>query len=150
MRTLTGRVWGSRLRLRHVVVPLVSRRRRRFCHGLLLVHRRGRCVFPRWHSFVYGVQTLGLGERGNFVIRWKTLESCTTEKRKRWSRMSKHVGSIRPTKPLQRDFLSYTIIQLYYWNVHYRRIIIIEIRYFCFLNVSLHDRIVKYTVRCIF
>lgn len=76
-RTLIGRVWGSRLRLRHVVVPLVSRRRRRLCHGFLLVHRRGRCVFPRWHSFIYGVQALGLGERGNFVIRREALESCT-------------------------------------------------------------------------
>lgn len=75
LRTLIGRVCGSRLRLRHVVVPLVSRRRRRLCHGFLLVHWCGRRVLPRWHSFVYGVQTLGLGERGDFVIWREALES---------------------------------------------------------------------------
>lgn len=73
--TLIGRVWGSRLRLRRVVVPLVSRRRRRLCHGFLLIDRRGRRVLSRWHSFVYGVQALGLGERGDFVIRREALES---------------------------------------------------------------------------
>lgn len=83
-RTLTGQVWGSRLRLRRVVVPLVSRRRRRLCHGLLLVHRRGWRVLPRRHSFVNSVQALGLGERGDFVIRREALQSWNTASR--WGR----------------------------------------------------------------
>lgn len=90
--TLSGRMWGSRLRLRHVVVPLVSRRRRRLCHGFLLVCRCRRCIFPRWHSFVYGIQTLGLSERGNFVIRREALKCCMNGRKKedKANRMLEH------------------------------------------------------------
>ena len=76
MCTLIGRVWGSRLRLRCVVVSLVRRRSRWLYHGLLLVYRRGRGVLSWRHPFVYGIQTFRLGERGNFVVRRETLQSC--------------------------------------------------------------------------
>lgn len=115
MRTLIGRVWGSRLRLRRVVVPLVSRRRRRLCHGLLLVHRRGRRVLPRWHSFVYGVQALGLGERGDFVIRREALESCgrlEERKKERTSERWDYTYRYRESRPT-RTFNFLAIIRLY-------------------------------------